>query len=61
MKKIYVTPKVEMMEMETEVMMLSLSSGGSSGLDGTSWGGESGGDKEADASGRRGSWGNLWD
>jgi hypothetical protein len=60
MKKIYVTPKVEMMEMETEVMMLSLSSGGSSGLDGTSWKGESEGGMEADASGRRGSWGDLW-
>lgn len=51
--------------METESLMLTVS-GENGGLDDTSWGGSAGsstgnGKKEADANGRRGSWGNLWE
>ena len=50
---------MEMMELESETLMLSLS-GEQGGLEGTTSGGSlSGG--EADASGRRGNWGDLWD
>lgn len=62
MKKIYVAPGMEVMELNIETLMLSMSApgGGSAGGDGgPSWGG-SASDKEADANGRRGEWGNLW-
>ena len=58
-KKQYIAPTMEMMELESETLMLSLS-GEQGGLEGTTSGGSlSGG--EADASGRRGNWGDLWD
>lgn len=48
---------MEVIELDTEVLMLEVSGG--TGLDDTtSGGGISGGD--ADANGRRGEWGNLW-
>lgn len=60
MKKTYMPPEMSVLELDTEVMMLSLSASGDSGLEGTKPGGAiSGG--EADANDRRGSWGNLWD
>ena len=64
MKKIYVAPEMEVLEMENEVLM-SMSAPGEGGLGGTSWGGQAGADTgngsiEADANGRRGEWGNLW-
>lgn len=56
-KKAYITPQMEVIELDTEVLMLEVSGG--TGLDDTtSGGGMYGGD--ADANGRRGEWGNLW-
>ena len=58
MKKTYIAPEMEVIEIENEIAMMALSA--EQGLPGTSSGGElSGGD--ADANGRRGSWGNLWE
>ena len=59
MKHIYVAPEITVIEIETESLMLSVS-GANGGLDGTEDGG-SGSNMEADANGRRGSWGNLWE
>ena len=65
MKKIYIAPQVEIVEIENEAMMLSVSAD-KGGLDGTNFGGQAGSStgtvpKPADANERRGSWGNLWD
>lgn len=61
MKHIYVAPETTVIEMETESLMLTVSAeGGEGGLEGTGNGGW-GSDMEADANGRRGSWGNLWE
>lgn len=61
MKHIYVAPETTVIEMETESLMLTVSAeGGEGGLEGTGNGGW-GSDKDADANGRRGSWGNLWE
>ena len=65
MKKIYIAPQVEIVEIENEAMMLSVSAD-KGGLDDTNFGGQAGtgvggGPKPADANDRRGSWGNLWD
>lgn len=58
MKKTYIAPEMEVIEIENEIAMMALSAG--QALPGTSSGGEVfGGD--ADANGRRGSWGNLWE
>ena len=60
MKKTYIAPEINVMEMEMETALMGLSSQES--LPGTSWGGESeGGGMDADANDRRGGWGNLWD
>ncbi len=59
MKQAYIAPQAEVIEIETETMMLGLS-GESGGLDGTTTGGLIS-DKDADANGRRGTWGNLWE
>lgn len=58
MKQAYVTPVMEVVEMNIETALMALSAAGS--LDGTQIGGPASG-KEAEANGRRGSWGNLWD
>ena len=63
MKKTYIAPEMNVVELDTEAMMLSLSAPGGGyptygGQAGTSTGN---GKLEADASGRRGSWGNLWE
>ena len=58
MKQTYIAPEMEVMEIETETMMLSLSAEGS--LDGTGSGGYGSG-MEADVNKRRGQWGNLWE
>lgn len=58
MKETYIAPEMSVMELETEALMLTMSTpeGG-----GPSWGGEIGG-KEAEANKkRRGTWGNLWE
>lgn len=65
MKHTYIAPETTVIEMETESLMLTVS-GENGGLDDTSWGGSAGsnigdGPIEADANGRRGSWGNLWE
>ena len=61
MKQAYVTPEMEVVEMNIETALMALSADQT--LPGTSWGGSAGGGNsmEADANGRRGSWGNLWD
>lgn len=60
MKQTYIAPEVEVVEMETETMMLGLSA--ESSLPGTSTGKPgTGSGLEADANGRRGQWGNLWE
>ena len=65
MKKIYVAPQVEIVEIKNEAMMLSVSAE-TGGLEDTNFGGQAGsstgnGQKPADANDRRGSWGNLWE
>lgn len=57
-KKTYIAPEMQVMEMEMESVLMSMSS---PTLDGTTDGGDSEGGMEADAPGRRGTWGNLWD
>lgn len=56
MMKVYVKPEVEVVEIELESHMATISGN----LDGTVDGGESGGGMEADANRHRGEWGNLW-
>ncbi len=58
MKKTYIAPEVQVMEVEFESALMSMSS---PTLGGTTDGGDSTGGMDADAPGRRGSWGNLWD
>lgn len=60
MKKTYIKPVMEVMELNIETLMISMSAPGGNGNEGPSWGGESEGGMEADANGRRGEWGNLW-
>lgn len=60
MKKTYIKPVMEIMELDIETLMISMSAPGGNGNEGPSWGGESEGGMEADANGRRGEWGNLW-
>lgn len=58
MKKTYITPEMDVMVLETEALMLTISAGG--GDEGPSYGGGAT-NKEADANKkRRGTWGNLW-
>ena len=63
MKKTYIAPEIIVTELDSKETIMSLSSGD---LEGTTYGGQAGkdigdGPKDADAQGRRGSWGNLWD
>ena len=60
MKKVYIAPKMEVMEIEYDALMLTVSASGEDGLDGTESGGSMSGGS-ADANGRRDTWGNLWD
>ena len=54
MKQIYIKPELEVVDVEMESHLASMS-----GLEDTEWGGETeGGD--ADANRHRGQWGNLW-
>ena len=46
-KKKYIEPSVTVSEFDSEVLMSSVSSGGT--LDGTGWGGDSEGSKDADS------------
>ena len=60
MKKTNITPEMDVMVLETEALMLTMSVPGED--NGPSWGGGSQGGMEAEANKkRRGSWGNLWD
>jgi hypothetical protein len=57
MKKTYIKPEMEVLELDIETLMISMSAPGG---DGPGYGGEAT-DKEADANDRRrGEWGNLW-
>ena len=56
MKKVYITPEVEVLELDIETLMFSMSVPGG---DGPGYGGEGSG-MEAEANDRRGEWGNLW-
>ena len=56
MKKVYVKPEVEVVEIELESHMATVSGN----LEGTEDGGESSGGLEADGNRHRGEWGNLW-
>lgn len=56
MKNLYVKPEIEIVELELESHMASMSGN----LDDTGNGGESGGGMEADGNRHRGEWGNLW-
>ena len=60
MKKEYIAPEMEVMEIENEAMMLTVSAPGEGGLEGTGSGGSMSGGS-ADSNKRRGTWGNLWD
>ena len=57
MKKTYIAPVIIVTELDGETLMLTMSS---EGLEGTSYGGTATG-ISADARGRRGNWGNLWE
>ncbi len=57
MKQAYIKPETEVIDIETETHLMALSASGS--LDDTTFGGPGTG-KDADATGRRGTWGNLW-
>lgn len=56
-KKQYIAPEIVVTELDGETLMLTMSS---EDLERTSYGGTATG-ISADARGRRGSWGNLWD
>ena len=58
MKHTYIKPEMEVIEIENEIALMALSA--EQALPGTSSGGEVSGE-DADANGRRGSWGNLWE
>lgn len=61
MKKTYIAPEIIVIELDGESLMLTISAGDEeTGLQGTTYGGMKGG-IEADAQGRRSTWGNLWD
>lgn len=57
-KKTYIIPTMEIIELETQSLMLAFS--GTESLPGTGSGGDSEGGMEGDANSRRGEWGNLW-
>lgn len=59
MKKVYIAPGMNVVELEMEPVLLVISAEDS--LPGSSWGGESEDGGEADANERRGAWGNLWE
>ncbi|MBR4041993.1 MAG: hypothetical protein IKJ09_06785 [Bacteroidaceae bacterium] len=56
MKKMYVKPEIEIIELELESHMATISGN----LDGVVDNGDSEGGREADANRHRGEWGNLW-
>lgn len=56
MKKLYVKPEIEIIELELESHMATISGN----LDGVVDNGDSEGGREADANRHRGEWGNLW-
>lgn len=56
MKKMYVKPEIEIIELELESHMATISGN----LDGVVDDGDSEGGREADANRHRGEWGNLW-
>lgn len=56
MKKFYVKPEIEIIELELESHMATISGN----LDGVVDDGDSEGGREADANRHRGEWGNLW-
>lgn len=56
MKQIYIAPEMNVVELDTEAMMLTISAPGE---DYPTWEGPASG-LEADAPVRRGTWGNLW-
>lgn len=58
MKQIYIAPEMEVVEIEEDALMLSLSAEDS--LPDTDIGGDATG-KDADVNKRRGKWGNLWE
>ncbi len=59
MKKIYVKPEIDVVEVDNNVYMLTVSAEGDEGLPGVSTGGNMSGGS-ADANRHRGEWGNLW-
>lgn len=61
MKKIYIAPEMEVMEIENEVLMSMSAPNGGPGYGGEAGSSTENGSMEADANGRRGSWGNLWE
>ncbi len=58
MKDTYMTPEMAVLEYNTEILMQSVSTGGT--LSEVENGGDSNGGKDADTRGHRGSWGDLW-
>lgn len=58
MKRPYIAPKMDTVELEVEPILIAISSEAS--LPDTSWGGVNKDGTEADAYKRRGTWGNLW-
>ena len=58
MKKMYVKPTMEVVEIHSDVAMLAGSNPESNVGFG---GGDGGGNVEAESNGRRGGWGNLWE
>ena len=61
MKKTYIAPEIIVTELDGETLMLTIS-GEKGGLEDTkASNGTAVSGMDADAQGRRGSWGNLWD
>lgn len=59
MKQTYIAPQMEVVEIGEETLMLTASGEGS--LPDTDSADQPGKNMDADANGRRGSWGNLWE
>jgi hypothetical protein len=59
MKKMYIAPMMEVVEIEVTTMIAGSMNAGET-LPGTGWGGDSEGGKGSDGNRHRGEWGNLW-
>ena len=61
MKKVYIAPAIEIVELETATILAVSGLDTGDTLDGTSSGGNSTGGMDAESNRHRGTWGNLWE